>query len=85
MNLVYKVLGGVAIGLILVKGGVLALISLLKILAPVALGYVAIKSVKGMMRELKGTENDPSTPSRDTIEICPKCGHEKEARHRCKP
>jgi hypothetical protein len=84
MSFIYKLIAGVALGLIVVRGGAGALLGLGKVAAPLILGYYVIRSMKklvlpGVMRPpVSGSKEDPPT-----IEICSKCGAEKLKRHSC--
>ena len=91
MNWIYKIGIGVALGLLIVRGGFVALISLGKVALPFVVGYLAYKQIQKLLQPIGQSGKRPdsfhssssSSSHAETIEICPKCGHEKKARHRC--
>lgn len=82
MPLYVKILAGVAIAILIMRGGASALLVGAKFLAPLAVGYWFMKSVKNMLvsggPEKKGVGGSAPPVDDQTIEICPKCGTEKK-------
>ena len=85
MSVYFKVILGVAIGVLLIRGGFGALLGAAKVAGPLFAVYYLTRQVKRMLASApeKSHVGGESGGPGETIEICPQCGREKKKRHRC--
>ncbi|MGE0172335.1 MAG: hypothetical protein AB7T49_06105 [Oligoflexales bacterium] len=76
-----------ALGLFLFKGGGAALGPLMRLAVPIAAIYLIYRGLRSIFRptleQTYTSSRNQSNRAPNTIEICPKCGNQKDARHKC--
>lgn len=86
----YVALAIVAVFFIVRSGGLAALQPLLKFLLPVAVVYWLVARIRKKLLPFKRAfeqmqaRSYPGETEGPTIQICPKCGHQKDGRGGCK-
>lgn len=91
-SLLWKILLGVAIGLVIIRGGGPALLRLALPVVVIYLGYKALQRLAAtklaelaqrMRDHQPGSYQDSQQGHQQTIEICPQCGHQRSPQNFC--